>query len=213
MINLNNLLDNLKLQLSEQLPDHINKAFDDSIRDLYVSKIGESSFQKGDTLPAFSLSNINGEVIKSDTLLKGNEYLIIAFFRGSWCPYCSLELKALQDILPQIKARQAALVAISPQSAEKSADMWADSPFGFDILCDTNNQYAKELGIAFDVQEFVLQYYQQLGINLSEYNNNEENSLPVPAVFVIDRNRTVTFSFIDVDYTRRVNIDQLLNSL
>lgn len=213
MINLNNLLDNLKLQLSEQLPDSINKAFEDSIRDLQVNKIGESSFQKGDSLPAFSLSNIEGEVITSDILLESNEQLIIAFFRGSWCPYCNLELKALQGVLPQIKAKRAALVAIWPQSSDKSAAMLARTPLDFDILTDRDNQYAKELNIAFDVQDFVLHYYQQLGVNLSEYNDSNENTLPIPAVFVVDKNRTVTFSCIDADYTRRVDLEQLLNSL
>lgn len=213
MINLNNLLDNLQSQLSAQLPDHINKAFEDSIRDLWVNRVGESAYREGDTLPSFALTNAKGEIIESDTLLKNNERLVIAFFRGGWCPYCNLELKALQDILPRITEKKAALVAISPQSNEKSAAMYTDHPLGFDILADIDNKYAKELGIAFDVQDFVLLYYRQLGINLSEYNGNDDNNLPIPAVYVIDKNQTVTFSFIDANYTKRVNIELLLNSL
>lgn len=213
MINLDILLDNLKLQLSAQLPDPINKAFEESIQDLKLRKVAESVYRNGDTLPSFALPDTRGEMVESDALLKENDHLIVAFFRGSWCPYCNLELKALQDILPEIKAKRAALVAISPQSIEKSATTLVDNPFGFDILSDNNNRYAKQLGIAFDVQDFVLLYYQQLGINLSEYNGNDENSLPVPAVFVIDRNKTITYSFINVDYTKRVDIKELLNSL
>ena len=213
MINLNNLLHNLKLQLSAQLPDIINIAFEESIQDLKVQKKGESAHKRGDTLPSFSLPNTKGELINSDKLLLENDKLIIAFFRGGWCPYCNLELKAFQDVLSQITIKKTALVAISPQLIEKSVSMSTDSPFGFDILYDKDNTYAKELNIAFDLQASLLPYYQQLGIHLEEYNGNEENSLPIPAVFVIDKNKTITFTFIDVDYTERVNIEELLNNL
>ena len=213
MINLNNLLHNLKLQLSAQLPDTINIAFEESIQDLKVQKIGESAHKSGDTLPSLSLPNTKGELINSDKLLLENDKLIIAFFRGGWCPYCNLELKAFQDVLSQITTKKAALVAISPQLIEKSVSMSTDSPFGFDILYDKDNTYAKELNIAFDLQTSLLPYYQQLGIHLEEYNGNEENSLPIPAVFVIDKNKIVTFTFIDADYTERVNIEELLNNL
>lgn len=213
MINLNNLLHNLKLQLSAQLPEAINTAFEESIYDLKMQRIGESAHKPGDTLPSFTLPNTKGELINSDQLLLENDKLIIAFFRGGWCPYCNLELKALHDVLPQIKAKRAALVAVSPQMIEKSVSMSADNPFAFDILWDKDNKYAKELNITFDLQASLLPYYQQLGIHLEEYNGNEENSLPIPAVFVIDKNKTVTFSFIDADYTERVNIEELLNKL
>lgn len=213
MINLSNLLNNLKYQISAKLPEHINKALADSIDDLRLNKIGKSALQKGDTLPSFALSNTRGEIIESNAILKDNDRLIIAFFRGSWCPYCNLEMKALEKVLPQIKAKQTSLVAISPQVVEKNAEMSTETPFGFDILSDTDNKYAKELGIAFDLQDFVIPYYRQLGINLSEYNGNDDNSLPIPAIFVIDKNRTIIFSCIDVDYTKRVDIDELLNSL
>lgn len=213
MINLSNLLDNLKCQISAKLPEHVNKVLGDSIEDLRLSKIGESALQTGDTLPSFALPDTQGTVIGSETLLHENDRLIIAFFRGSWCPYCNLELKVLQRILPQLKSKRTALVAISPQITEKNAEMSTETPFGFDILSDLNSLYAKKLGIAFDLQDFVLPYYHQLGINLSEYNGNDGNCLPIPAVFVIDKSRTILFSSIDVDYTKRVNIDELLNSL
>ena len=213
MINLNNLLDNLKRQITTKLPDHITKAFEESTNDLRIQKTGSSAPKTGDTLPSFKLLNTKGELIDSDQLLQDNDKLIVAFFRGGWCPYCNLELKVLQDVLPLIKAKKAALVAISPQKVEKNAAMPSENPFGFDILSDMGNQYAKQLHIAFNLQDFVSPYYQQLGIDLSEYNGSDDNSLPVPAVFVIDKNKTVTFTFIDVDYTRRVEIDQLINQL
>lgn len=106
MINLSNLLDNLKCQISAKLPEHVNKVLGDSIEDLRLSKIGESALQTGDTLPSFALPDTQGTVIGSETLLHENDRLIIAFFRGSWCPYCNLELKVLQRILPQLKSKK-----------------------------------------------------------------------------------------------------------
>lgn len=81
MINLNNLLDTLKHQLSTKLPDHINKAFEESVNDLKIRKTGESTYKKGDTLPSFALKNTKDDIVDSDKLLIRNDKLIIAFFQ------------------------------------------------------------------------------------------------------------------------------------
>jgi peroxiredoxin len=83
----------------------------------------------------------------------------------------------------------------------------------FDILVDEDNTFAEQLGIAFNVQDFIIPHYQQLGIDLRTYNGNNENSLPIPAVFVVDKDYNVTYSFIDVNYMNRVNINELIMSL
>lgn len=213
MINLNILLRNLKSDLTKKIPPHINLKIEESIEDLRHQQIVKSSPQKGDTLLPFSIPNIEGKDVCLDSLLQNNEYVVISFYRGTWCPYCNLELKTFQKIRPQLQQKKATLVAISPQCYQKSKTVLDQNPFDFDICIDNNNLYAKSIGIAFELQTFIQPYYMQLGINLSEHNLNTDFSLPVPAVFVVDKNKTIVYSFIDVDYSKRVDIDELLNIL
>ena len=163
-------------------------------------------------MPEFLLPNVKNEIINSNEILK-NGKMIIAFYRGSWCPYCNLQLKTLQDYLTKIKDKKATLVAISPQSPDSSLTVVEKHNLTFEVLTDTDNLFAKQLGISFELQDFVLPYYQALGIDLMHFNKNNDNSLPVPAVFVIDQNGKIIYKFVDANYMNRIDIDELLQTL
>lgn len=119
----------------------------------------------------------------------------------------------MQENLSRIKEKNAVLIAISPQSPDHSLTLAEKNNLEFEILTDTDNAFAEKLGIVFQLQDFVLPYYQGLGIHLSDYNKNNDNKLPVPAVFVIDENRVVTYKFLDVNYMSRVNVEELIEAL
>ena len=89
--------------------------------------------------------------------------MILAFYRGSWCPYCNLELKFLQDNLSRIKDKNAILVAVSPESPDHALNMVEKNNLEFEVLTDQNNDFAKKLGIVFQLQDFVQPHYQNLG--------------------------------------------------
>ena len=205
-------IEQLNRELSSQLPHEIVAAFAQSIEDLKSNKMEENSIQIGEKIPEFSLPNTQGEIINSVEFSK-NKKIILAFYRGSWCPYCNLELKFLQENLSRIKEKNAVLIAISPQSPDHSLVLAEKNNLEFEILTDTDNAFAEKLGIVFQLQDFVLPYYQGLGIDLSDYNKNNDNKLPVPAVFVIDENRVVTYKFLDVNYMSRVNVEELIEAL
>lgn len=139
--------------------------------------------------------------------------MIIAFFRGSWCPYCNLELKALQDNLKQITGKNVTLIAVSPQTSDYSEELKINHHLEFELLTDKNNALAKQLGITFELQNYVIPTYSSLGIELSEYNENNNNELPVPAVFVIDTNSSIVYKFVDTNYMNRINIQELIEQL
>ncbi|WP_347216418.1 peroxiredoxin-like family protein [Chryseobacterium sp.] len=202
----------LNQELSSQLPQEILEAFGKSIEDLKSKKIEENSIQVGDQMPEFLLPNTLGKMISSEEVLK-NGKMILAFYRGSWCPYCNLELKFLQDHLSIIKDKRAVLIAISPQSQDHALSMVEKNNLEFEVLTDIDNNFAKKLGIAIQLQDFVLPYYKGLGIDLLDFNKSNENFLPVPAVFVVDENRVVTYKFLDVNYMNRVDVEELINSL
>ncbi|AZA90954.1 Putative peroxiredoxin bcp [Chryseobacterium nakagawai] len=205
-------IEQLNQELSSQLPKEVLEAFGKSIQDLKTMKIEENSIQVGDQMPEFLLSNALGKIISSKEFLN-NGKIILAFYRGSWCPYCNLELKFLQDNLSRIKEKGAALIAISPQNPDHSLSMVQKNDLEFEVLTDTDNHFAEQLGITFKLQDFVLPYYHKLGINLSDFNKNNGNILPVPAVLVVDENRVVTYKFLDVNYMNRLDVEELIKVL
>lgn len=205
-------IEHLNQELSSQLPQDILDAFGKSIEDLKTGKSEENSIQIGDQIPEFSLPNALGKIVSSEEILK-NEKIVLAFYRGGWCPYCNLELKFLQDSLIRIKNKGAALIAVSPQSPDHSLSMIEKNNLEFEVLTDIDNNFAKKLGIVFQLQDFVLPYYKGLGIFLSDFNKNNDNTLPIPAVFVVDKNRVVTYRFLDVNYMNRVDVEKLIEAL
>lgn len=213
MTNLQKQIENLNQTMSSQLPQEILNAFADSIADLKKDRIEDRSFRKGMRARSFSLKSSQGKTINSDSLLGEYDKIILAFFRGDWCPYCNLELRALQEALSRIENKKAKLIAASPQKQEYSSDMREKNQLSFDILFDKDNTLANQFGISFNLQDFVVPYYLQLGIDLNVHNGNNQNALPIPAVFVIDKDYNITYSFVDADYTNRVDIEELIKNL
>lgn len=205
-------IENLNNELSKQVPQEVLEIFEKSITDLKTQNIENESIKIGAIVTPFSLLNIKNQLIHSkDILSKGK--MILAFFRGSWCPYCNLELRELQNNIAKIAGKNTTLLAVSPQSTDHSMALTEKHELSFEVLTDKNNGLAKQLGISFKLQEFALPIYQTIGINLEDFNLNDENTLPIPAVFVIDTDGTLIYKFIDTDYRNRLDIDELIQSL
>lgn len=212
MKNLEQQINELNENLAKQLPTEVLEVFGKSIQDLKAKNMEDSSISVGDKFPDFSLPNASDKTVALKELLQ-NGKVIIAFFRGSWCPYCNLELKALQDNLKQIIGKNVTLIAVSPQTSDYSEELKSNHHLEFELLTDKNNALAKQLGITFELQNYVIPTYSSLGIELSEYNENNNNELPVPAVFVIDTNSSIVYKFVDTNYMNRINIQELIEQL
>ena len=212
MTDLATQIQQFNIKLAAQVPQEVLEAFGKSIEDLKTKNIEEKSIKIGETIPNFSLKNAKNEVVNSSDILK-NGKMIIAFYRGSWCPYCNLELKALQEKISEFKEKNATLVAISPQSPDNSLTVIEKHHLTFEVLTDKDNVFAKQLGIVFELQDFVLPYYHALGIDLSSFNENTNNSLPIPAVFVVNESSKIIYKFADANYMNRIDIDELLKTL
>lgn len=205
-------IENLNNELSQQIPQEILEVFEKSINDLKTQNIENKSIKIGDIVSPFSLLNTKNELIHSKDILKKGK-TILAFYRGSWCPYCNLELRALQNNIAKITSHNVSLLAISPQSSDHGNALTEKHQLTFEVLTDENNRLAKQLGIDFKLQEFAIPTYQAIGINLNEFNQDDENTLPVPAVFVIDTDGSVIYKFVDTDYRNRLDINELIQSL
>ena len=155
-----------------------------------------------DEAPDFLLQNTDGQQISLyDKLNQGA--VILCFYLGSWCPYCNLELRAYQGLLPKIQALGASVLAISPQTIDASRKTALNNALSFDILSDAGCQIARDYGVVFEIPDPLKLLYTELGHALPDYNGTEDWLLPVPATFIIDRRHHIALAHIDVDYTKR----------
>jgi peroxiredoxin len=154
------------------VPAEITAVMDRAIDDLVRSGIRKSSLKPGDPLPAFKLPDIFGETIDTEALLQRGP-LVVNFYRGSWCPYCNLELRALQQALSAIRASGASLVAVSAELPDRQAAMSEAHGIYFPLLHDIGNRVAKRFGIAYELPTDLLGAYQTLGHPLHKVNGPE----------------------------------------
>lgn len=210
--NLNEQLAKKRKELETQviLPDRLT-VIDKKIERIARSEIIENCLQVGDRLPDFSLLDTNGETIDLQTLL-AKELLVISFYRGNWCPYCNLELKALEQIYQIIKTLNTSLVAISPQSRKYSLSMREKRKLSFPVLSDRDNQIARLFGIVHQVPKHLWHIYQDLQADFTKYNEQPMLELPLPATFIC-QGGTIAYSFVDPDYTQRLDPVEIVSIL
>jgi peroxiredoxin len=122
-------------------------------------------------------------------------------------------LRAYQKILPEIKDLGASLVAISPQLPDKSLSMVEKNELSFEVLSDLGNSVARQYGLVFKLNEQLLSLYKKFGIDLPEHNADESYELPMPGTFVVSPDKTIQLAFVDADYTRRLESEEILASL
>ncbi|MEP5765449.1 MAG: peroxiredoxin-like family protein [Halieaceae bacterium] len=202
----------LRQELGHGMQADVRAIFERATQRLVDSGIAEQAVTVGDHFPAFSLPNAGGIAIDSEDLLAQGP-LIISFYRGGWCPYCSLELRAYQQLLPRIKELGANLVAISPQLPDESLTMAAKSGLAFEVLTDTGNSLADHLGLAFDLPEAIVDLYRSMGFDLERINGVMRWSLPIPATYVVDSSSKIVAAHINADYSLRMEPSDALRAL
>jgi len=163
----------------------------------------------GDRAPSLSLPDAKGEQVHVDRLLEQGPVVAI-FYRGGWCPYCNLELRAWQAHLAELNSLGATLVAISPQTPDNSLSTSEKNALAFPVLSDSDLAAAHGFGIAFTLPPELVDLYGSVGNNLPELNGNGQWLLPVPATFVIDRSGVIQFAHVEADYRERAEPDAVL---
>ena len=201
-----------KAQFRQKVSDPIRETMATATQNLVATGIENQALQKGETLPAIRLPNATGQTVDIQELLKAGP-VVISFYRGGWCPYCNLELKALQAKLPEIKALGAQLVAISPETPDTSLSTAEKNELNFEVLSDVGNQVAKSLGLVFTLPEELRPIYSQFGIDIPAHNGDRTFELPLPATYVIAADGTVALAFADADYTQRLDPSQVVAAL
>src|ERR1700744_4858458 len=177
--------------------------------ELIASGQAQRARKAGDAAPEFTLLDPDGQPVSSRELLARGP-LVISFYRGVWCPYCNLELQALQEALSDITARGAGLVAISPQTAPNSRKSQRDNKLGFPILSDVKSEVANAFGIRFALPRDLIEVYAGFGNDLPKINDDPAWVLPMPARYVIGTDGVIAYSEVNPDYTQRPDPSELL---
>lgn len=205
-------LDALRQASVSQMPDEAMHTMQGSIENLSRSGILDRSLKVGDRAPDFVLPNALEQDVHLRTLLKKGPVVVI-FYRGRWCPFCSAELQAYESVLKGIEDLGATLVAISPQTPDQSLTTQEKQNLTFEVLSDVHNELAQKFGIVYHVQDEIQALYVALGLDLPEYNGDHSFDLPVPATYVIDQQGIIKLAFVDPDYTRRADPAEVLSVL
>lgn len=179
---------------------------------LSTSGILDTALKAGDRVPDFALPDARGGMVQLSTALASGP-VVLSFYRGGWCPYCNLELRALQKILPAIMDVGATLMAISPQTPDGSLSAAEKNGLAFPVLSDSGSRVAKSFGIAFELADELRPIYAQAGHALPERNGDNSWILPLPATYVIDCDGTVAFAYVDVDYRNRLDPAAIITTL
>lgn len=167
------------------------------------------AIQVGDKLPAFHLKDATGKEVSSDELLAHGP-LLISFYRGEWCPFCNLELRALQKHLPEFKAKGVTLVAISPELPDQSLTTVEKNNLEFTVLSDVGNKLAKKLGILFSQPDSMRTVFQMAQVDWKSRYGDDSLEVPVPATILVDGTGAVRNTFIDANYHERLEPETAL---
>lgn len=187
----------------QKVPQDIQEIMLKATKKLQEQKLSKNALKVGDSVIGFKLKNANYQEICLEEQLKKNDFIVLNFYRGQWCPYCNLELQALQKISMQLKALNTKIIAISPQTPDTSLSTKEKNELDFEVLSDEFNKVAKEYGLVFSLAEELRPIYKSFGIDIISANNEDSFELPMPATFVINKNKKVIYSFVDEDYTKR----------
>lgn len=205
---LNAELQALSDEFATKFPAEMRAAFAQGIEDVRRTGLVETAKNVGETAPAGELTATIGETVTAESLWADGP-VVVSFYRGGWCPYCNLQLKALQRSLGELEGAGARLVAIAPELSEKAAETTAKNRLEFTVLTDRDNRLAKAFGIVFELPEVIRPIYEQR-IGLAGFNGNDDSELPLAATYVIDSEGVIRWAFLDADYKKRAEPADIL---
>lgn len=186
---------------SKRAPQEMQDLFQERVDDLAASGILDEAVNVGDAAPGFTLPNARGEEVSLATLLEQGP-VVITWYRGGWCPYCNLTLRAFQERLGEFDAAGATFVAITPETPDNSLSTSEKNELGFQVLSDVGNTVARDYGLVFKLPDDLAAIY-NANFDLSAYNGDDSNELPLSATYVIRPDGTVAWAFLSADYRER----------
>jgi peroxiredoxin len=212
MANLRSTIEDYQAGMKGKVPQEVLAVMASATEALKASGIENRALKTGDLMPDFTLRNQKGENCSLSSYLSMSP-VVLNIYRGGWCPYCNLEMKALHDALPAFEARGVRLVGMSPETPDKALASAERNGLAIDILSDPGNGVSERMGLVFELPQELRPIYETFGIDIPAYNGDATFRLPVPATYIIDRDRRIRFDFVNADYTRRAEPSEILAAL
>lgn len=161
----------------------------------------------------FTLNNTLGQPVNLyDELAKGP--VVLTFYRGGWCPFCNMQLRSYQKVLPQIEAIGGQLIAVSPQSPDNTLTQKEKEELEFQVLSDTNGLVAAAYNILYDVPDYIKDIFlNKFNLDLAEYNATNRWILPITSTFMIDESGIIRSAYVEPDYMKRPDPEDILERL
>lgn len=165
--------------------------------------------EKGQKVPEVKLRELGGGDVTLESLYT-QKPLVIVFFRGGWCPICTRHTQQLIRVYPQLKEAGYEMIGISPDSVESSNANVNKSSIPFPIYSDSNVQAASRFGLAFTVDDGTVNKYKGFGIDLEKASGQSHHALPIPAIYIVNKQGVVTFAHSNPDYRQRLDVKALI---
>ena len=163
--------------------------------------------------PDFKATDQYGKEIRLKDVLK-DSFVVLFFYRGQWCPYCNKQLKKLEDSLQLIKDKRAKLIAVTPEKNEYISKTIEKTKASYSLLYDKEMKIMKAYAVAFEVDERTISRYKNADIDLATANGQKDKVyLPVPAVYIINKEGTIVYRYFDADYKKQPAVKDILENL
>jgi len=203
-------LTNIRAQVGAN--SRIQLAYEAAVNQLGRAEAAGRALKVGDSMPSFVLPNAEGRLVFSDDLLRQGP-LVVNFFRGNWCPYCRHTLEALEAALPGIEAAGGHLVALTPDTGSHFAQTKRRHALTYEILSDVDGAVGLQFGVLFRAPAAYRELLVELGIDLEERHGNAGWFIPIPATFVVAQSGTIRYAFVNIDFTRRAEPEEIIEVL
>jgi peroxiredoxin len=209
---LREILSERKESIAKYVPAETQTIHARAIAELKFQRLATNILSAGAQVPEFRLSAQDGKNVSSSELLAKGQ-LVVCFIRGRWCPFCVAQMEAMNLILPRIEQVGATLAAISPQTVKQSFFMHDQHKLRFPLLSDPGNNVARQFGLTYRVADEQKLLYQRTFVNLPFVNGDTRWELPIPATYIVKRDRTVLYASADEDYRERPEPATILSIL
>jgi peroxiredoxin len=182
------------------------------IEDAVSSDRANKALQAPNLAPSLSLPDEHDKPVSlTDRLSDGP--VVMVFYRGAWCPWCTQELNALQAVVGQFKQLGASVLVVSPQMSIYNRACIRRHRLSFPILHDSGGHVAAQFGLNWEVPADLRKLYLGLNVDLAKFNGEAGWALPLPARYLIDQQRTIVYAEVNASEAHRMNPAGLLTSL
>ncbi|MCA1010266.1 peroxiredoxin-like family protein [Halobacillus halophilus] len=192
-------------------PGDVQEKMKQAIQELEQSSDGKG-LSEGEKAPNFNLPDAKGNTIELYKQLEEGP-VILTFYRGGWCPYCNMELRAYQEILDDIHDSGGELIAISPEQPDHSLSTAEKNDLQFHVVSDVGNETANQYNLIYQLPDYLIEVYKEKGLRVDEHNGDEAWTLPVSATYVIDQDGTIVYEYTKEDYKDRAEPSEVLEQL